>query len=582
MQVNIKAMKLLKALRNNFLQLGVLSAVFLMLPFFASAEQISSFVSDIELKADGSFLVTETIAYDFEGEQRHGIFRYVEKKHPQEASSFWKERFIDIDLLNVSLDGKDVPYELTDSKEKLEVKIGDPNSTISGTHTYEIAYKVAGGYSYFGEDSTEIYWNVTGNGWEVPIGSAEATVRGELLLENKACYMGAEGISVACDSIVAKSASSTRFVASNLSPYSGLTIAHELDAKRIEVLVLERFNFLLVLAFIVPVLAVGIGIFGYRYRTEHKTGNPIIAQYEPYKDFKPMYTGMLFDGRLDPQDITSGIVYLAEQGFLKIKKTEKKVLFLFEVDDYHIELLRPVAEVESVFLKTVLELLFTQSAPVGETLTLSSLKTNMQQQAQNQKLLQQLRKDLKKDLEQSGFFQTNKTALVLLWICGGFLFLMFFVGEFIFLFLGMETLLVFGVALLSGLILSMFMFERRTKVGYEALDHLKGFKLFLSVTDAERFTFHNAPQKSPEQFMEYLPYAIAFGVEKQWAKAFEGITIPDPGWYDGGSAGSFSAVNLTSSLGAFSTSFAASSGSSASSGGGSSGGGGGGGGGGSW
>ena len=84
--------------------------------------------------------------------------------------------------------------------------------------------------------------------------------------------------------------------------------------------------------------------------------------------------------------------------------------------------------------------------------------------------------------------------------------------------------------------------------------------------------------------MEFLPYAIAFGVEKEWAKAFEGIIIPNPTWYDGGSGGvsTFNAVSLTNSVGGFSTAFATSSGTSASSGGGSSGGGGGGGGGGSW
>ncbi len=170
----------------------------------------------------------------------------------------------------------------------------------------------------------------------------------------------------------------------------------------------------------------------------------------------------------------------------------------------------------------------------------------------------------------------------MLFVFGGFIFLMFFIGEVVYLLLGVETLLLFLVFLISGLVLSLCLFERRTKVGYEALDHLKGFKEFLSVTDAERFKFHNAPEKSPEQFMTYLPYAIAFRVEKQWATVFEGISIPNPSWYDGGSVGAFSAANLTSSLGAFSTSFTASSGTSASSGGGSSGGGGGGGGGGSW
>jgi uncharacterized membrane protein len=125
--------------------------------------------------------------------------------------------------------------------------------------------------------------------------------------------------------------------------------------------------------------------------------------------------------------------------------------------------------------------------------------------------------------------------------------------------------------------------DRRTGLGYEALNHLEGFKLFLSVTDKERFAFHNAPEKSPELFMKYLPYAVAFGVEKEWAKVFASLTIPNPNWYEGsGGISAFSATALTSDLASFSTSFSASSGTSGSSGGGSSGGGGGGGGGGSW
>ncbi len=143
---------------------------------------------------------------------------------------------------------------------------------------------------------------------------------------------------------------------------------------------------------------------------------------------------------------------------------------------------------------------------------------------------------------------------------------------------------ILGIVLVSTLIAGavVFFVSRRTASGFEAKNHLDGFKLFLSVTDKERFDFHNAPEKSPELFMQYLPYAIALGVEEKWAKVFKGITIPQPDWYSGGSVNAFSATALTSELTSFSTSFSASSGVSGSSGGGSSGGGGGGGGGGSW
>ena len=88
-------------------------------------------------------------------------------------------------------------------------------------------------------------------------------------------------------------------------------------------------------------------------------------------------------------------------------------------------------------------------------------------------------------------------------------------------------------------------------------------------------------------FERFLPYAMAFGVEKKWAGAFKDIVREPPTWYVGNSAIGFNAGGFTSRLGALSTRAAStmsssprSSGGSGFGGGGSSGGGGGGGGGG--
>ncbi len=553
-----------------------------LLPACASAEVIQSFTSDISLSEDGSFIVEETIVYDFEETQRHGIYRDISKQHPQEASSFWKTRSIAVSVEDVMLDGGPVPYELSDSSDNLNIKIGDASQTIDGRHTYTIAYTVDGGLSYFGDQKGELYWNVTGNGWPVSIQRAEATVHGntDAFASERACYKGSSGETTPCDETT-QDEGGVYFAAYDLSSSEGLTIAQALYTTAIETNVVEHFNIILLVLLIVPSAVLALVVFGYRYRTYFKTGAPIIAQYEPYEHCKPMYAGMLLDGVLDPRDITAGIVYLAEQGYIKIRKTEKKALFFFEVDDYEIELLRPLSAIESTFLQDVLQLLFTHGS-VHDVVALSSLKHDLGRQKRNYALLQQLRKDLKKDMQSQGFFQVNDSLLKSLFVFLGGIFVLLFLVDIIVALFAPELLLFTLVACGAGIAVLAIVYERRTRRGYEAQDHLKGFKRFLSVTDGERFAFHNAPQKSPEQFMQYLPYAIAFGVEKQWADAFKDITIPDPEWYDAQSTGSFSAVNLTSSLGAFSTSFAASSGTSGSSGGGSSGGGGGGGGGGSW
>jgi uncharacterized membrane protein len=129
--------------------------------------------------------------------------------------------------------------------------------------------------------------------------------------------------------------------------------------------------------------------------------------------------------------------------------------------------------------------------------------------------------------------------------------------------------------------------SKKTPLGAETKDDILGFKLFLSVTEKDRLDFHNAPERSPEQFMEFLPYAIALGIENKWAAQFASIYIPEPSWYHGGVHGPFLASAFVSDLshfsGSVSSSFtSASRGGSGSGGGGSSGGGFGGGGGGSW
>ncbi|MCB9818573.1 DUF2207 domain-containing protein [Candidatus Nomurabacteria bacterium] len=561
----------------------LLLLVLILVPISVQAETIRSFVSDITLESDGSFSVSETIVYDFEDEERHGIFRFIPTKHFQESEEWFKERYLEIDNLSVSVDGEETPFERSENVGELEVKIGDPNRTISGEHTYIINYTVEGGLTYYDEGGVDLYWNATGDGWEVPIENALVRVYDidGIALSEYRCYFGPSGSTEECPSVLGKGA--YEFGPVSLGSNEGLTVALSLDPTLVDRLIMKRLSLWSLWLLGALVWFVWLVWFLYRYYVAHKTGASIIAQYKPYEDFKPMYTGLLFDGRIDPHDITAGIIYLAEQGFLKIKHIGRKKFFFIDTDDYEIELRRPYSEVETDFQKQIFTLLFREDATVGSVLVLSELAKDISQQKENFKVVTALKAAAEKDLVAKGFFEHKwnmplKLALSLLIGLLILLTLTFLVGA--------EMASPIAIAsitfVVSSVILALF-YRRRTRKGYEALDYLKGFKLFLSVTDKERFAFHNAPKKSPEQFMEYLPYAIAFGVEKEWAKVFEGITIPTPSWYEDNTGGTFSALYLTNSLGTFSSSVASSGvSSSASSGGGSSGGGAGGGGGGSW
>ncbi|MGH7806280.1 MAG: DUF2207 family protein, partial [Candidatus Binatia bacterium] len=103
-------------------------------------------------------------------------------------------------------------------------------------------------------------------------------------------------------------------------------------------------------------------------------------------------------------------------------------------------------------------------------------------------------------------------------------------------------------AVLSGAIIAAFgwFMPARTIRGSSALEGVLGFEEFLGRVEGERM---DRMIRTPEMFEKYLPFAMALGVESNWAKAFEDIYKEPPNWYQGGSPTGFRPSSLTSSLG---------------------------------
>jgi uncharacterized membrane protein len=135
--------------------------------------------------------------------------------------------------------------------------------------------------------------------------------------------------------------------------------------------------------------------------------------------------------------------------------------------------------------------------------------------------------------------------------------------------------------------------------GRKVMDQIEGFREYLSVAEEDRLNALNPPDKTPELFERFLPYAIALEVENAWAKRFAGVLAAAgtaavaSTWYAGSNNWSNNPVGFASHLsGDLNQTISSAStapgssdgggGSGGSTGGGSSGGGGGGGGGGGW
>jgi uncharacterized membrane protein len=84
--------------------------------------------------------------------------------------------------------------------------------------------------------------------------------------------------------------------------------------------------------------------------------------------------------------------------------------------------------------------------------------------------------------------------------------------------------------LVSGIIIIIIgqFLPRKTKKGTETYYVLKGLYEYIDTAEKDRMEFQ---EKNGILFEKLLPYAIAFGLVKKWAKAFEDIIKTPPNWY---------------------------------------------------
>lgn len=542
-------------------------------------EKIQNFDANIIVNADSSLNVTEKIVYDFAELQRHGIYRDIPYKYKARGGRF-SVKLSDITIVDEN--GDDYNFTTSKQGDNKRIKVGDADRYISGIHTYMISYKVERALNYFDEHD-ELYWNVTGIEWQVPIDWAGATVKlPQDIATDKlqtTCYTGVYGSTAGDCQIEIKENGEITFISDyKLRAYEGLTVVIGWPKGMVaKPALLQRTiwflqdNYYFFLPFVI--LAASFSYWWTRGR-DPKMQGAVVAEYEAPDGLSPAEIGTIVDGKADNKDITAELIDLAIKGYLKIKQTGmgKK--------DYRLIKLKEPDSLSRDYDKKLMEGIFGGKNEVAmKDLTNKFYKD-----------MKTISSQVYSAVTSKGYYAKNPVKAKF-----GCLFIFGIIGLFGSFWLGgILTNFFLGAAVfISGLIMiifSMFM-PKRTPKGTEILRRILGFKEFLQVTEKERLKFHNPPKMVPEMFEKLLPYAMALGVEGKWAKNFENIYKQQPDWYEGYQGGGFSAVYLASSLSTFSSNSASvmtSQPSSSASGGGSgfsgggSGGGFGGGGGGSW
>jgi uncharacterized membrane protein len=519
----------------------------LVAPASARDWHIERFDTQMSVAQDGVATVTERLDVVFEG-AFHGIYRDIPIEYPG-PHGFNYTLFLRVTGVTDG-SGHKLKYDSSTQHGNRHLKIYVPDA-VDTTRPVEIQYTVTNAVRWF-DGHDELYWNVTGNDWPVPISSTSASINfpadgaGNLRAQ---AFTGLYG-SQKQDARVQVSGSTVSVEANDpLSMREGLTTDVYITkgvltqpSKLTQAIWFLRSNFIVLLplwAFLV------MFFFWWTKGRDPKPDISVAPMYEPPKDMTPAEVGTLVDDAVHPRDITATLVDLAVKGYLTIEETESKV-FLFSHRDYKFHLLKPqsewtlLASHERVMLDHVFK---------GDVtdVNLSELKNRFYV------AIPRMKDNILAELKGKGMYSIDPESAHAYVLAG----ILFTAAPFILAqVLGAGSLLDSpGMLIVSAIIAVpiIFLFARimtaKSQKGVRTKVEILGFQEFVNRVDADRLK-----RMPPDTFEKFLPYAMALGIESRWAKAFQGITQNPPNWYVGPTPNTtFNSIYFASSMHALAT-----------------------------
>jgi hypothetical protein len=505
----------------------------LVLPALAGAdERILSFHSDILVLEDGSLEVTETIEVRAEGRQiRRGIYRDFPVEYVDQLGIEYQVLFEPHEVLR---NGQAEAFHTVRSGRDVRTYFGSSQSFISrGIHTYTFHYRADRVLGYF-ESHDALYWNVTGNEWAFEIDKATAKVRlafdvprEEITLDG---YTGRYGSTEQDYGVELDDVGNVHFQASNrLPPAHGLMVVvgwpkgyvvEPTALDRAIWILRDNINVLAALVGFILVLLYCIQVWR-KYGKDPEEGL-VVTRYEPPDGFSPGSLRYIRINGYDDRVMTAAIMSLAVKGYLTISKKSGSAYKLSKKEP--VEDNQPMALTE----KALYEALFAVDDVV-------SMKGS------NFEVIDTARKTHKNLLAQ-GYkklhFEKNGCALIpVMAVAVLATTLAASLGSGLTLFISAMGTLSF----ITIIIFASYM-GRRTPAGQALMDEVAGFTDYLETAEKDDLNLRNPPEKTPELFEAYLPYALALGVEQAWSEQFADVLSAvrqprardyQPLWYEG-------------------------------------------------
>jgi len=537
---------------------------------------VNNYEVDIYINANGYFDVVENYEITFDTD-KHGIYRDIRTRYDVVHLDGSEEKR-QIKINNIKVPNR--KFEATNAYMRkvggtLQIKIGDPDKTITGLQYYEINYQVKGAFLHE-PDADRFYWNLKPTNWIAPFQDMKFRIH---LPEKKSVdsqdyhvYSGTFGSTETStdfnlqqtDGVITGTA-----IKGFTSRYGeAVTILIDLPPGSIKEYkplwpFWSRYGWTLIIGALIAAFYFLWGKFG------KDDPAPTTMSYHPPEKLDPAMAGFLIDDSNDTKDLISLIPYWGTRGLLKVEEIEDKGWF--SKGDTKLIKIKNISGDAPDYQRTIFNGLFGSSA--NSNVLISSLKNTFYTKMSTAKT------ELKAAAQQ--YYEPKANAVMKMTYGVLILLLLFLTPLALYLWSLIGVVAVFITCVIL-LFMNRYMIKKN-KHGNRILSELKGFKRFIKTAEENKLKM--LLKESPSYFESTMGYALSFGAFAVWAKKFEALNTQPPEWYSSSSGGHYTMHNFSRS---FNTSMSTasstmvSSPSSSGSGGGSSGGGFGGGGGGSW
>ena len=481
------------------------------LALVGQGEEISHFSVDINTRQDATLEVIETITVVAKGDQiKRGITRALHRQPLGNVSDLGDFKY---EVVSVSRDGSPEPYFMKKTGGLPTIYIGQEDVFLDpGTYTYEVKYRAFN--QVYGLDKIdEIRWPLEGKSGSLPVRDADITIRFDRDIDiiRSACYTGAYG-STAEDCEFSQDGNIVTFVATKpLQPGEGMTVAASIAAgyfQRPEPPTPLEQNTTLTL------LLLGFGIaLGYAYSNWRKygvdpEGPPVKPEYFPPEGYSPATVDYLLMGWSGPRQVAASLTSLAIAGYVEIGEEERKRMF----STYDVFILRPTNKRPTADSVPPEQLALFQSLLGDGEVELGGEFQKRVEEANNAHAASL------KDQHDAYLIEGNNLRKVL--PLAGILGLVLLGGGVALLTTGFGALPMVIASVASLILLGVYaaLIKQPSLAKVTLTNKFKGLKEYLKLSEKKRKALPNAPEMTEAYFQQVLPYAIALGIDNDWAE----------------------------------------------------------------